>query len=348
MGKIKRSILLLLFVLKLLCFVTIHNRKKSLFLFGVPSHSNLGDQTQTLCIRKWFAVNYPDYTVFEFPQDKSGLLIVKLLRLLICKNDKVVCHSGYHLTDMYPIQDIYCNVVETFYDRPILIFPQTIFYKSSIELEKTASIMNAHGGVTLLVRDAQSYETAKTYFSSCKLILFPDIVTSLIGTRVFSKERDGILFCTRNDIEAFYSPNQLQELKDRFSDIKVEQTDTTLSLSPRYIIRNRDKVLTETLDYFASFNLVITDRYHGTILSLVAGTPVVVLKTSDHKLSSGVDWFPDEFREYICFANNLTEAYTVAQEMLKRKLSHRLPAYFKTNYYDKLKSILEGKYDQTV
>ena len=100
-------------------------------------------------------------------------------------------------------------------------------------------------------------------------------------------------------------------------------------------------MLKEQFDYYSRFKLIITDRYHGTIFSLIAGTPVIVLKTSDHKLSSGVKWFPEEFKDYVTFAENLDEAYEKAAMMMNKQLTHQLPPYFKENYYDKLKSLLE-------
>lgn len=61
------------------------------------------------------------------------------------------------------------------------------------------------------------------------------------------------------------------------------------------------------------YRLVITDRYHGAIFSQIVSTPTIVLSSADHKLSSGVKWFPKEqFTNYIAYANDLDEAYQLA------------------------------------
>lgn len=319
--------------------------KKTVFLFGCPNHSNMGDQTQTLCIISWIKQNYPGFKVitFRLPEVTNGLL--SLIVRTICQDDKIVCHSGYHMTDLYHEQDVYCKLVQLFPERPIWIFPQTINFKEEANLKKTAGIMNNHGHVTLMARDEISYATAQKYFTGCKLLLYPDIVTSLIGTKLFSNKREGVLFCVRNDIEAFYKKEDIQGLEKRFDGIHTEETDTTLKMPFREIIRNRERVLNQVLDYYSHFKIIITDRYHGTIFSLIAGTPVVVLKTSDHKLSSGVKWFPEEFKDYVTFANNLDEAYEKAVAMMGKELTHQLPPYFKENYYDKLKAVLEDGRD---
>ncbi|WP_082026255.1 polysaccharide pyruvyl transferase family protein [Prevotella pectinovora] len=42
------------------------------------------------------------------------------------------------------------------------------------------------------------------------------------------------------------------------------------------------------LQQFAKYQVVITDRYHGTIFSQIVNTPVIVISSTDHKLRSGV------------------------------------------------------------
>ena len=321
--------------------ISLFRNSKMIFLFGSPYHSNMGDQAQTVCILKWLNKNYPDYSVLVFRLPDSNDSLLAYIRRHIRKNDKIICHSGYHMTDLYHEQDVYCKLMQLFKDRPIWIFPQTVHYKQECNLKQTADIINGHGRVTLMARDEISFDTAKKYFSGCKLMLFPDIVTSLIGTMNFDHQRDGILFCIRNDVEAFYSKEQIAELKESFAEVKVEQTDTTLILPYSEIAKDREGVLHGQLDYYSHFKLIITDRYHGTIFSLISGTPVIVLKTSDHKLSSGVKWFPEEFKDYVYFAENIDRVHSIAMRILGKELTHKLPPYFKENYYDKLKSLLE-------
>ena len=106
---------------------------------------------------------------------------------------------------------------------------------------------------------------------------------------------------------------------------------------------NRGKYIDEFLEYMAGFKAVVTDRYHGTIFSLVANTPVVVLSSTDHKLSSGVRWFPPEiFGKNIQFASTLDEAYQIVGECLTRTEFPSMPTYFKDNYWDKLKGLVDA------
>ena len=87
--------------------------------------------------------------------------------------------------------------------------------------------------------------------------------------------------------------------------------------------------------------MTITDRYHGTIFSLCAGTPVIIIKTTDHKVTTGADWFKGVYDDYVFVASNLDDAYIIAKELLRKDCNYTLIPYFKTNYYDKLKSSFE-------
>src|SRR5690606_27740259 len=80
-----------------------------------------------------------------------------------------------------------------------------------------------------------------------------------------------------------------------------------------------------------------------TIFSQIASTPVIVLSSSDHKLSSGVKWFPEaSFGNNVFFAKDLNEAYNIAQQILKRNGEITInPPYFQETYFSKLKIILE-------
>lgn len=323
-------------------FRLLAHRGKAIYLFGCPMHPNLGDQAQLICTEKWLTDNYPEYRVMKLNWNTSHKLNLALLKRKIRKNDLIFGHSGYFIVDHHPELPVYCKIAQMFPDNKITILPQTVFLKTEEKQREVAAAFNSHPDFTLLCRDEVSYETAQKVFQNCRLILFPDIVTSLIGTRKFAEPRTGIQFCIRNDSESFYSPDKIKQLRERLD--KLHETsimDTSIPARPSQIARYRHRFLEQMLHQFSSSKLVITDRYHGTIFSLVSGTPVIVLSSTDHKLSSGVKWFAGEFKDYIVFATDLEEAYSLAKKMLQRTYSYELPPYFRDQYYSKLKTLLE-------
>ena len=72
---------------------------------------------------------------------------------------------------------------------------------------------------------------------------------------------------------------------------------------------------------------------------LCAGTPVIILKTTDHKVTTGADWFKGVYDDYVYVAKDLDDAYSLCQKVLAKKLSYHILPYFKTKYYDGLKEL---------
>ena len=320
--------------------------RKMVFLLGSPYHPNMGDHAQTYCILEWYKKNFPEYGILILRSTEASPLVIKILRRFIRKEDKIVCHSGYQLTDLYDEQRLFFRAISLFKDYPIVIFPNTIYYSTNEALDKAKDVINSHPDLTIMCRDENSYEIARKHFNHARLMLYPDIVTSMIGMRTYSNERDGILFCMRNDIEAYYKPDQIAKLRSHFEGYKTGLTDTDrFDFSMKYLYAHRGEALDRVLDEMSHYKVIITDRYHGTIFSLVTGTPVIVLGTTDHKLKSGVKWFPkDLFGDYVFYANDLEEAYDLTMNVLNHydKINHKLPAYFKEKYYDTLKETLSN------
>lgn len=313
-------------------------RPPFVFLFGSPFHSNLGDQAQTECIVNWIEHNLPGYKVFISTYINTTPRLLRKIRKYIRKKDILLCHSGYHMTDLYDEQSHYLRLAELFPDHPLTILPQTLHYRDNSHAQATADILNSHPNCTLFCRDEHSYETAKELFGRCRLFLYPDIVTSLIGkVSLANHPRQGILFCMRNDREAFYQPQAIAKLRRELEEFtSTEQTDTTIDTPAEEVIARRREILYSTFDYFSRFQVIITDRYHETIFSLISNTPVIVLNSIDHKLSSGIKWFPDSFKEYVYFAESLEQVPDLVRKIMKHSPKEPLPPYFSENYYDHL------------
>lgn len=327
-------------------------------LIHEAKNPNLGDQAQRMCTLQWIRDNYPNSVLLEIGDfgstlsfdvnkwtiftDLACLIKLAVLKIKVRSNDLLLGHSGYFMVDHHSGYKAFLIMMRHFPKNKLVILPQTVnFYTPYVKLKVSQGFATAKN-VTLLCRDKVSYSKAKEMYPTTKLLLFPDIVTSLIGTRKYNGNREGVLFCMRDDVEMFYHPEQIDALMKRFGEIRIEKIDTTLhGVNAEYVNCNRDKLIWETIDKFATYKVVITDRYHGTIFSAIAATPVIVISSADHKLSSGVNWFPkEEFGDYIQFAKDLDEAYDKAFVMLNQfDLEYSNPPYFKINYWDKLKII---------
>ncbi len=315
--------------------------KKRIYFFCTPTHSNLGDQAQLLCWLRLFNEWYPDYEIIRIPTRFREFGTLRTIHKNLQPEDKLFIHSGYLFFDPHPELPFILDIVRDFYDRQIVILPQTVNIMDGWFQHITAQIMNSNPNVRLVCRDEVSLQKAKILYPKIGLALMPDVVTSLIGDKDFvseslwNKQREGILFCLRNDLEKFYSDNEIAGLLKRFTGIKIDRTDTTIDAQPWVWEKKRKELILGMLAKFAKYRVIITDRYHGTIFSQIVNTPVIVINSTDHKLSSGVKWFPKEmFRNNMFYARNLDEVYSLTFEILKRNVKIIAnPPYFKNKYY---------------
>lgn len=320
------------------------NRGRTIFYLGIPVHTNLGDLAQGVCIREWIKKNYPDCTVIEIETNaivNTKFSVLKNIKKYYKVNDFIVFQSGYTTTDLGGFADeMHKSVMQSLPEAKMLMMPQTIFFKSEDRKRQTADCYNSMKHMLFLARDRVSYGMAKEMFPDIPVRQFPDIVTTFIGKYSFNYKREGILFCRRNDSEKYYSDEEIASLIEKCKSIAdVEQTDTTKSGRKNDIVKNAKQYIESELDRYAHYKLIITDRYHGTILSLVAGTPVIIIKTNDHKVVTGAEWFKGVYDDYVYLADSLEDSYRIAKKLYFEERNYQLEPYFERAYYDKLPTL---------
>lgn len=317
-----------------------------IFYFGITEHSNMGDLAQYFCIQQWIKNNYPAVAVHEFEAttivDVRFGFLEKLSRILN-PDDTIVFQSGFTTSDLGGCHELmHRMVIDRFPKARIIMMPQTIFFKEEKNRLQTAKSYNQAENMLFLSRDKVSYEQALKMFPDVTNLLYPDIVTSLIGNYNFCHERRKILMCCRNDSEKFYSNDEINALRQKLSCLdEVSMVDTTIKTHYTKIRKNLPKFVSDQIEMFSCYRVTITDRYHGTIFSLAANTPVIVIKTTDHKVVTGADWFKGVYDDSVFVAESLEHAYELAGKILKNYNYPILRSYFKEKYYDRLSARLD-------
>ena len=110
---------------------------------------------------------------------------------------------------------------------------------------------------------------------------------------------------------------------------RVIQKDTTIKENFMKIRSDLERYVWAEIESYSNYEVTITDRYHG----------VIILKTTDHKVTTGADWFKGVYDDYVYVAKDLDDAYSLCQKVLAKKLSYHILPYFKTKYYDGLKEL---------
>lgn len=320
--------------------------QKRIWYFCVPTHSNLGDQAQACCIEKYFRKFFSDHIVFKLSNNAFDFYEEKILMILkekIKETDLIFFQSGYTFTGIHPYEIMHRKIVENFPYNKIVFLPQTVKFKNQKILENVQNFYGKYDNIYFFARDKISYDIYKSIFPEHRNVhCFPDIVTTEIGNYDFNNnERNGILLCVRNDVEKLYSFQEISLFKEKLQKIaKVSLSDTN-SETKENSLKEYWKKIEETIDDYAQYQVIITDRYHGTIFALIANTPVIILKTTDHKVVTGADWFEGVYEDYVYVVNDLEEASQVAQQIVTGFEYRKLPSYFKEKYYDRLKDIIE-------
>ena len=320
---------------------------RRVFYLGITNHPNLGDLAQHYCIRKWIEENYPERELVMFESQvitdpRFTSRFFTYLKKIFTDEDVIVFQSGYSTQDLggdHPLMhQLVCDYMT---NAHILMMPQTIFFQHEENLRRCADNHNRAKNMLFLARDFVSYEMARRMFPDIRTMAFPDIVTTLIGAFKFSNERNGVCVCTRNDGEKYYSQDEINKLAEKIeaSGISVIQKDTQGKESLKEIRKNLKYFIEKEIESYSHFEVTITDRYHGTIFSLCAGTPVIIIKTTDHKVTTGADWFKGVYDDYVYVAENLDDAFQLCEDIPQKHLNHQMKPYFKTMYYDKLKDL---------
>lgn len=303
-----------------------------------PSYSNLGDIAIFV-------------KTMEFVREKLQLPIKSILysrqcvnkqnlmNLPVNTNDIIIIQGGGNMGDLYANEEILRqNIVKWFpLNKIIVMSSSTCFSKQrkNYVLDRAKKIYSRHKDLTLVARDKPTQQFYSLNFK-CENLLCPDMVLSTSPQRKkeYIKNKK-ILLCLRKDIESNLSDKIKNEIENLLliNGYSFEYWDTD-DLSGKNI-ENKVEKINEVLNYLNEFQFVITDRYHGTILSYVSKTPCIGLDNSYGKIKNGFIWF--ENCNYMFYAESLNEINNAIQRIEKLNI-------FKEN--EKLQNafnLLEGK-----
>jgi pyruvyl transferase EpsI len=322
--------------------MSLRKRRKIIYTITPPPKlKNIGDHAQATAILAWTRKHYPGLPVIEMDKDKARYFL-PALRWLVQPQDLILLHSGGNLGDRgLWSEKIRRLIISTFPRNKIVSLPQTINFsdtqRGKTERENSRRIYNAHTDLTVIGRDPQSGKLAGELFPNARTFSMPDFVLSLppypSGPR---NDPPRILLCLRNDDESILTAEEHEELTCSLS-YQCSYFDT--SFPEQIKIEEREAVLKRTLDFFYSFDAVITDRYHGIIFSVLCKKPCIVLRTVDHKLVSALEWFREI--PFILFAEDREKIPSLVEQALSIE-SREVPDW-NTEYFDRLPGKI--KYD---
>ena len=277
----------------------IDKSRKNIFVFLAGFYQNLGDMAITYSQIKFLEKTYPDANIVAVSSTKT-YEAVKTIRKHISSNDIITIIGGGNMSDMYSsLEAARLYVVKNFPNNRIISFPQTMAFsdtKRGIKLRKRSyKVYAKHKNLALFVREQNSLERVKKYFTGVDIGYCPDIVLSLNKVEPIM-ERTNVVCCLRSDKEQNLSDSHKQKIvsavKSEFPDAEfVDTVDVSLEecTPERY-----EQTLENFWNKLRKSRVVITDRLHCMIFCAITGTSCVVFDNSNHKISAVYnEWLKD-------------------------------------------------------
>ena len=288
----------------------------AIWIMGLPEYNNLGDCAIGYATINYIKNNFSSSDIFTVTE-KECLARRNKIKKLIQEDDLIILQGGGNITDVYPEQQmIRKKILKTFKSNRIIIMPQTVYFTNSNYGKKqqrdTYRLFSTCKNLTLVCREKYTYSWVQNNFKGINSILTPDIVFSLPYSKK-DTERKGIILCVRNDCETSWMMNFLPEIKELC--LKLDQriifSDTVIK--ENVLVEQYKKVIENKLDEFSSAKLIITDRLHGVIFSVITNTPCIAIDNFNHKIRGICQWM-NEWSS-VSYVNNFYELTEVISNL---------------------------------
>lgn len=252
-------------------------------LIGTPVHTNMGDHLIAVA-EKTFLMNNGKYNnIIEIPTDVymafDDIVIKKISEYV-----PIFISGGGWMGNLWPVEETCLQkIVSDFHNNQILIFPQTIYFDKKFPqyyslMHSGDIIYNSCKKLTMSLRDKQSYDYAKKHYINANVIFAPDIGLYYKWKRPQNLIRNNsIAFCLRHDREIIDNQGIIGTIEEYFLNNHYQIDEISTIAKSKVSPFNRDKEVEKTLEKFASYKCIVTNRLHGMIYSVLSNTPCIVL-----------------------------------------------------------------------
>ena len=313
-------IIMLLLLLAIIYNIKINITKKIIrfIIFNAPIHNNYGDDAILISTQEFLKTYFPHnkQIIIYF---REVLNYERLIKYIVNENDIIIINGGGYFGLNEHIIKEHVKIVKIFHNNHIIFFPCSIFYneKKKDEYKEYLKIFNNHTDLTLFTRDNISYQTALSLFRTKNIYNVPDIVTRLnLNFLKKNNRREGVLLILRKDELLLTNQNRayIKYLVSKyFNNNIVEKDSNGYYLFPG---NNRKNQTYTFINDLAKRQLVITERLHGSIFSLITATPCIVFGNNYHKVESSYNSWFKKF-EYIIFIKQ-DEIQTKLEEYIRK------------------------------
>lgn len=289
-------------------------------LVGTPQHGNLGDQAIALAEYQLFAECDKEKAIIEIPS--VIMYKAKWFKKWIGNRPIFIHGGGFIGTLWFNEEEMLRGVIKNYPNNKIVILPQTITFEDTEwgnqVKQESIEIYNAHKDLIICAREMTSYEMGKQLFPNARVLSVPDMVLGYRTEISHCKERRGVITCLRCDCEKALSESDNEQifsiLKVHFGN-EIEHTDTVID---KIIDREeRNEVVGHKLEQFASAKLIVTDRLHGMVFAMLAGTPCIALGNTNGKVKGIYQWIRE--CQYVKYVEKIDDIAQIVPQILEKK-----------------------------
>ncbi|MDO4649225.1 MAG: glycosyltransferase, partial [Eubacteriales bacterium] len=285
------------------------------WILGVSEHGNLGDHQIVESVEEMLGdlapgMRFQEIALKDYAGRKGELL--KIVR----KEDPLIFLGGGFFGNLWPRGDeLREDAFRTWPDNPKIVFPQSVFYTDDEEgkeaLKRAKSVYRGEK-MLLAFRDPASYEIAKREFQ-CPVMLTPDIAMYSYKKEYNHEERSGVLTLLREDKEVVLTEEDRNQVFE-FLDSKWDHVTRSDMQGRRTAPSARRIVLDQMFEKIGSSELVVTDRLHGLIFSILTETPCVAFGNAYHKIRAYEAWLQEI--PYVTIAHSVEELPECVEKVL--------------------------------
>lgn len=295
-----------------------HNARQA-YLFCAPDYGNLGDHAIAAAEHCFFE-KHLDIRLEEVPFSRFNE-VISIIKMNSRPEDLVLITGGGFLGSLWEDLEYQVRrIITMFPDNPVIILPQTLYWeesdKWSNEKVRTRQVYESHRKLVLCARDTETYRIMRETYPKCKVITAPDMVLAY-GWKEFinrDTERESALLCLKTDKESILTDRDWERLKEIAAEACGTASVCSTNLDEMISEKRRDVFLRMKLDEFSRARLVITDRLHGLLFSVITGTPCVAMNNCNHKLRATFEWV--KHIPNLRFADSIDKVKHLAKEVL--------------------------------
>lgn len=267
---------------------------KKVFVALGADYGNIGDMAITIAQIKLIQDAFPDRKIVEIPAIDPYIYKDEILKIL---NDDDICTiiGGGNLGNLYvSYEEKRRFFIDIFKNNKIISFPQSIYFSNDaagdMELQKSIDIYGSHKDLTILAREQRTYDILTSNFKN-NVQLVPDIVFYLKDKldNIQTVPRTNITLCFRNDKEKVTDYNIIEELTQLLDSNNLGNNINCIDTHIGEVAihqKDRKNIFENCLKNFINSKVILTDRLHGMIFSIITNTPCIAFNNSNKKISS--------------------------------------------------------------